>query len=337
MKTLKNIAMISLFAAMISSCTVVTGTTTRTDYVDDLLCDASWDYGRQVVSERQLAQEVAMQNARQYDDYDSDSDVAYDYEDSYERRLRGFKSSNYRLPSSSVMLSYSDISWYTKIYDPAFYNIVISGSSVWVEPKYVTAMFGNWGASVVIGSSWGSPYWNHWSSYCYNPWHYSSYWWTPNYYYWGYNRPHYHYRPGYNRPHYPSYRPNYPHRPHKPSTPVYYGNRRVNSLGNISNSQLRRQNNVYAPSRSKSYSSEIETNRNVNFENNSGYSTSELINRRRNNKQNQPKVETRATNNTPQTPSSAFNQGGSRNTGSYSGGANRGGSHSGGGVNRGRR
>ena len=66
--------------------------------------------------------------------------VADDYESAYARRLRGFQSPTYRLPSSYYNLSTSNAMRYATAYDPAFYNIMVSGDQVWVEPKYVWLM-----------------------------------------------------------------------------------------------------------------------------------------------------------------------------------------------------
>ena len=327
MKTLKYIAMM-LFAAISLSCTVV-GSTTRTGYVDDMYGVVSRSEINRAVVEKQLAEERAEREMQEIERnaLGYESELVDGYEDSYERRLRGFSSSNYRMPSSTATYSYIDIAWYTKIYDPAFYNIIISGGNVWVEPKYITAMFGNWGASVVIGTSWGSPYWNHWSSYCYyTPWYATSYWWRPNHYHWAYHHPRYNFHSGHG-PRHPIYRPNVPSRP---TTPIYYGSRRVNNMGNITNSQVRRQSNQYAVPNNRSFSREIEANRNVNVVEQSGYSTAELINRRReNSRQARENVESRSTRNLQQNRSNAYNQA-NRNQGSSAGSANRG--NSGGGV-----
>ena len=132
-----------------------------------------------------------------------DEVLADTYESAYARRLRGFESPTYRLPSSYYNFRYGGAFNYVTAYDPAFYNIVVSGDQVWVEPKYITSMFGAWGGSVVYADPWYwgwnyGPYyrpwnfglsigswgwslgWNNW----YDPWHYgwNSPWWGPG---WG--------------------------------------------------------------------------------------------------------------------------------------------------------
>ena len=115
-----------------------------------------------------------------------DSFVADNYESAYARRLLGFKSATYRMPSSYFSLRYSGDYFYATAYDPAFYNVMVSGDQVWVEPKYITSMFGTWGATnatMVLHSPW---YYG-WSS-LYDPWYYSS-WGFPHYswYDWNWN------------------------------------------------------------------------------------------------------------------------------------------------------
>ena len=52
------------------------------------------------------------------------------------------------MPSSYYNFRYGGSFTYATPYDPAFYNIIISGDQVWVEPKYITSMFATWGGSV---------------------------------------------------------------------------------------------------------------------------------------------------------------------------------------------
>ncbi len=148
-------------------------------------------------------------------EYDFNNVLADTYESAYARRLYGFSSPTYRLPSSYYTYRYSDAFFYASAYDPALYNIMVSGDLVWVEPKYITSMFGSWGAIAVPTYSWyynwSYPYWSwgypynyawrfHWGMGYYDPffsWHWG----------WGYPYypPHHHHRP----PH----RPNHPHFP----------------------------------------------------------------------------------------------------------------------------
>lgn len=155
--------------------------------------------------------------------------LADNYDSAYARRLRGFESATYRMPSSYINARYSSAFHYVSAYDPAFYNIIVMGDEVWVEPKYVTAMFGNWGAplynsawyygwsapSFSIGfGSWG---WNIGLSW-YDPWYFPSWhnpWWGwAGPHWWGHGPHHPHWHPGW---HGGGYRPIYGgghYRPH---------------------------------------------------------------------------------------------------------------------------
>ncbi len=116
-----------------------------------------------------------------------DSYLADDYESAYARRLLGFKSATYRMPSSYFNLRYGGDYMYVTAYDPAIYNVMVSGDQVWVEPRYITSMFGTWGATnatMLVHSPW----YHGWRSVVYDPWYYSS-WGFPHYswYDWNWN------------------------------------------------------------------------------------------------------------------------------------------------------
>lgn len=187
-----------------------------------------------------IAEAEAAAAENKYYEYNADVNpydavLADDYESAYARRLRGFESPTYKMPSSYINARYSSTFNYVSAYDPAFYNIVISGDQIWVEPKYITSMFGTWGGTVICADpwyygwsypwsyglsfgSWGWSFgWNSW----YNPWYYDpwgpwySSWYRP---WWGWNwgwaygpgwRPGWHGHPhwsgpGYARPRYGS-------------------------------------------------------------------------------------------------------------------------------------
>lgn len=109
--------------------------------------------------------------------------VADDYQSAYARRLLGFQSASYRMPSSYFNLRYGGSYNYVTAYDPAFYNIMVSGDQVWVEPKYITSMFGTWGATNATTVIY-SPWYYGWSSY--DPW-YNSWWGFPHYSWYDWN------------------------------------------------------------------------------------------------------------------------------------------------------
>ncbi|MDE5906924.1 MAG: hypothetical protein K2G66_04780 [Alistipes sp.] len=122
--------------------------------------------------------------------------LADTYESAYARRLRGFESPTYRMPSSYYDFRYGSAFTYVSAYDPAFYNVMVMGDEVWVEPKYITAMFGTWGHSAFYPDPWyygwnWRPYYNWGFSFgswgwgfgaWYDPWYYPAYAWGPG---WG--------------------------------------------------------------------------------------------------------------------------------------------------------
>ena len=177
--------------------------------------------------EARIAEAEAAAAENRYYEYSSpdanpyESILADDYESAYARRLRGFESPTYKMPSSYLDARYSSAFTYASAYDPAFYNIVISGDQVWVEPKYITSMFGTWGGTILCDPwyygwtrPWGPSFtfgsWG-WSFGWYNPWYYSWYspwrpwysswydpWWGPGWYGWYGWHGHPHWGPGWH-------------------------------------------------------------------------------------------------------------------------------------------
>lgn len=175
---------------------------------------------RQAEWEAKLAEALAAAaEDAYYDGLSYEGVVADDYESAYARRLRGFRSVSYNLPSSYFALRYNSPTWsYVSAYDPAFYNVIVMGDEVWVEPKYITSMFGTWGSASVYSGGWyfgfGTSYpgwgyprysWWDWNMAYYNPW-YNPWWYGPG---WGW-APNYPYYPGWGGPHWGHHhRPNY--------------------------------------------------------------------------------------------------------------------------------
>jgi hypothetical protein len=134
-------------------------------------------YGGQVVSSGNPYQDV----------------LADTYEDARARRERGFESPTYNMPDSYYSFRYSSASNYVSAYDPAFYNVIVMGDQVWVEPRYITAMFGTWGTpSIYMNMTWGgywgwrSPY--RWGvSWGWSPWYNTYYGWGCSPYWGGYS------------------------------------------------------------------------------------------------------------------------------------------------------
>lgn len=246
--------------------------------------------------------------------------LADDYETAYQRRLKGFESPTYKMPSSYFDARYGDKSTYASAYDPSFYNVMVMGDQVWVEPKYITSMFGNWGSPVNInfgfGGYWGDPYWNwglHRPSWAFG-WGYPYYgggWYDPWYNPWWGHYPHYgHHYPSWGTRPNVSYRPNYGSYPGRPSTST-----------------------THRPNSSNSYN----TNRGTSTTYRRGTSTSTT-----NRDKTTPTYErndntTRPTYERPSNTggySRGTSSGGSSSGGSSSGGSSRGGGYSGGSYNR---
>lgn len=258
--------------------------------------------------------------------------LADDYESAYARRLRGFESPTYRMPSSYYNYRYSDAYWYTSAYDPAFYNVIVMGDQVWVEPKYVSAMFGTWGMpSLHLSYSWG---WNSWGW----SWGYRPYAWD----WWGWSGPH-HYWPHYNRPHYgpgpggihgpahkPAYRPNY--RPNYRTFDNGYNNRRPVATGTNAGRTNSNYNGASYRSRNSYGNSSTSGNNSAGYRNNSGSGTrsntgTTSSDRNRSSYSNGSSSSSSSSSSTrSNSGSSSTNRGSSYNSGSTGGGYSSGGS-----------
>lgn len=112
--------------------------------------------------------------------------LADSYEDAYQRRLDARRDPYYGISSWSAY--YSNDYWYASAYDPSFYNVMVVGASVWVEPRHVSAMFGwpyfgsryyrpyysfgfgFYSPYYVWSSPWNYSIYNHWSYGLFDPW-----------------------------------------------------------------------------------------------------------------------------------------------------------------------
>ena len=141
-----------------------------------------------------------------------------DYASAYARRLQGFSSLTYRLPSSYWDFRYGDAYFLTLAYDPAFYTVMVMGDQVWVEPRYITNMFGSWNNPYYYGYRYGyNPYYYGYSYAYWDYWGWNSPYWACDpfyhYHYHGWYDPYYGY-PHYGYPHYPHHKPGGPGGPH---------------------------------------------------------------------------------------------------------------------------
>ncbi|MCH5331708.1 MAG: hypothetical protein J1E33_04810 [Alistipes sp.] len=203
-------------------------------------------------------QEVALLENGYYNDYSYSSVLADNYESAYARRLLGFSSPTYRMPSSYYDLRYSGVMNYVTAYDPAFYNIMVSGNQVWVEPKYISSMFGSWGATrVTFGLSFNYGWYYGWN----RPYYYSSWWGYPHYSWydwnWGmcYHNPWWGYGYGWNWNHGwgpGHYRPPYAYAPSPSHRPSYGG---PSSSGRPPRQDIVNRPMYTSPSSGKSYGS----------------------------------------------------------------------------------
>jgi hypothetical protein len=63
------------------------------------------------------------------------------YDEAYNKRIEGMMDPYYRMPNN-FSVYYSDAYWHASAFDPAFYNVMVMGDQVWVEPNWVSSMFG---------------------------------------------------------------------------------------------------------------------------------------------------------------------------------------------------
>ena len=148
-----------------------------------------------------LADDSIEEDTTIYENKESDNSydrlIVDDLSEAYEKRIEARKSPYYGLNTYNYNLFFSDNYRYASMFwnDP-YYNVVIVGDHVWVEPYYISSSFGYWGRNYYYSSYWyGSPW--------YSSWYYS----RPYYsYYSPYYNPYY-YHSFYNYPYYPYYYP----------------------------------------------------------------------------------------------------------------------------------
>ena len=199
--------LVSLFAASCSPALYQSGTYN----IDDMY--AEHDVTRiaqekQAIAEARKAEAEAHRaeiEARQAEAAYYASDDSYQggladtYESAYARRLRGFSSPTYQMPTSYFNLRYNGTYQFVSAYDPAVYNIIVMGDEVWVEPKYITSMFGTWGSPSIVSFGWSAGLYNDW----YFSWGYNPYPWA----YPGFGWPYYSYNPYWGYPYWGGYYP----------------------------------------------------------------------------------------------------------------------------------
>lgn len=85
---------------------------------------------------------------------------------------------------SNIFVINSDAYWLASgFFNDPYYNVVIVGDQVWVEPRYITSSFGYWPRRAYYGSY--SYYSSFYHPYYYDSWYYDRWYYSP-YYYGGY-------------------------------------------------------------------------------------------------------------------------------------------------------
>ena len=77
-----------------------------------------------------------------------------DYDEAYNKRRNAMNSPYYGM-GNYYNVVFSDDYWYASSYDPMFYNLIIMGNNVWVEPNWMTSHFGY---GYRYGRFYNSPY-----------------------------------------------------------------------------------------------------------------------------------------------------------------------------------
>lgn len=77
-----------------------------------------------------------------------------DYNQAYAKRQAGMMDASYGM-SDWYDFYFSDAYHYASAYDPSFYNVMVMGDEVWVEPRWLTSHFGQ---SYRYGSFYNYPY-----------------------------------------------------------------------------------------------------------------------------------------------------------------------------------
>lgn len=143
-------------------------------------------------------------------------DIVVDsYDEAYQKRLEAKQSGTYGITNNYFVLNSSDY-WYASAYlnDP-FYNVIIVGDQVWVEPRWLSTSFG----------FFPRPYYSYYGYYGYYG-YYDPYYYDPFYY--SYYRPYY----------YNYYRPYYYGHPYYSINNYYYGDN--NNWASSGNNSFRR-------------------------------------------------------------------------------------------------
>jgi len=129
---------------------------------------------------------------------DKESGNAYDrimvdnHGEARERRMEAKQSPYYGMTTNYNIYFNDDYRLASMFIGDPFYNVVIAGDRIWVEPYYISSSFGYWGSNYIYAGAHSPWYYSPWSrpfySY-YSPYYYNSYYYNP--YYHSYYNPYY--------------------------------------------------------------------------------------------------------------------------------------------------
>ncbi|MFP4448317.1 MAG: hypothetical protein ACOCZ4_01005 [Bacteroidota bacterium] len=158
----------------------------RTEYTDSEE-DISNEYESILAKQEQESDTVIPEKEEESSKSGFDRVLVDDYQTAYKKRQEARRSPSYGM-SDYYSVRFSDDYFYASAYDPSFYNIIILGNDVWVEPHYLTSHFGiGWR----YNRFYNSPYSHHYGYFgmnSFHPYHYSPFYHSPYYSYgFGYN------------------------------------------------------------------------------------------------------------------------------------------------------
>jgi len=154
MKTIKTILLVSVSAIFLASCS---SSLQQRQVADDLYYSPDKDKNQEIVEEfekdynkaiaenEQKEQQEATQNDTVADFKQSTNPyeeiLVDDMNEAYNKREQAMRDPYYGM-SNYYSVRFSDNYWYASAYDPMFYNMIVMGNSVWVEPKSISSAFG---------------------------------------------------------------------------------------------------------------------------------------------------------------------------------------------------
>jgi hypothetical protein len=181
MKPFKSILILSISVLVLASCS---SSLQQRQVADDLYYAPNQNNNTQkseIVKELEKDYENATANAEKYKELDTVADMkksnpydellVNDMNEAYDRRQKALADPYYGMN----YIPFSDQYWYASHFDPYLYNTIRMGSSVWVEPRWMSSMYTNYYyGSPYSYNSWGfgfSPFYSY-GSYGYNPYNY---------------------------------------------------------------------------------------------------------------------------------------------------------------------